>query len=47
MIFMNVNITTWFKDENNSRDILRVMYGMGEENHFMGKGFGTDSPRTF
>lgn len=42
MIFMNFNITVQFKDENNSRGILRVTYGLSEGNHFMGKEFGSD-----
>lgn len=36
---MNLNISTSFKDEHKSKGVLRVMYGMGEGSHFMGKGF--------
>lgn len=42
MVLMNFNITTLFKNESNSRGILRVIYVMGEGNHFMGKGFVSD-----
>ena len=38
--FSNFNITISCKDENTSKSILRVMYGMYKGSHFMGKGFG-------
>ena len=38
--FSNFNIIISYKDENTSKGILRVMYGMYEGGSFMGKGFG-------